>query len=503
MSGTKNLKWGIIFSYITMVVGIIVSLTYTPFLLRMLGQQQYGLYNMGQAAVSYLGLTEFGFGNAVVRYAAKYRAEGKEEKTAALYGMFMHIYNFLAAIIFVVGIIICIFSSRFYTVSSGAEGYRQLRIIILIMVVNLTFTFMTTTYSSIITAYERFTFSKITNLLYTVLKPLVMIPLLLWGYKAITLSGVTLVLTVGLNVANIYYVKKVLKVSIDMRFGKIDFGILKEIVNYSFFIFLGTIVAQLNEHADTVILGVISGEVAVATYSVGYQLSSYIQQIPGIVTSVFFPKVTMKITRGASLDEMSELMIKVGRIQYYIIFLLCSGFCLFGKEFIFLWAGDKYGAAYWIVLALILSAAIPNMQSMPVLIIQALNKHQFKAITYVLCAVINVILSIPTAIMFGPIGCAVCTGIATIVARGIIINWYYQKKICLNIKKFWQVILTLTFKFMPLIVVGIFIKEIITTTKSWFMLLLGIAVYTCIFAAYTVKVCMNSDEKRYLETFLK
>ena len=43
LNESKNLKLGVIFSYITMAASVIVSLTYTPFLLRMLGKQQYGL----------------------------------------------------------------------------------------------------------------------------------------------------------------------------------------------------------------------------------------------------------------------------------------------------------------------------------------------------------------------------------------------------------------------------------------------------------------------------
>ena len=77
MENKKNLQWGIILSYITMFAGIIVSITYTPFLLRSLGTQQYGLYNMGQAAVSYLGLTEFGFGNAVYKIFIKIQGRRK------------------------------------------------------------------------------------------------------------------------------------------------------------------------------------------------------------------------------------------------------------------------------------------------------------------------------------------------------------------------------------------------------------------------------------------
>lgn len=368
MENKKNLQWGIILSYITMFAGIIVSITYTPFLLRSLGTQQYGLYNMGQAAVSYLGLTEFGFGNAVIRYSSKYRAEGNEKKAESVYGLFLYIYSLLAIIIVIIGGVLCLFCDQFYTVSTGSEGYKQLRIIIIIMVVNLALTFTMTPYSSIITSYERFSFIKITNLIYTILKPVVMIPLLLWGYKAIALSIVTLVLQQFLNLANVIYVKKVLHININLKRKEMNFDILKEVLSYSFFVFLGSIVSQLNNNTDNVILGIISGEEAVAVYSVAYLLNTYIQQVPGTISSVFFPRVTSKIVKGESMQEMTNMLIKIGRIQCYFVMLLISGFILFGREFIALWAGKDYSIAYAIVLVLIIPAAIPNMQSIGVLI---------------------------------------------------------------------------------------------------------------------------------------
>lgn len=501
MSDNRNLKWGIIFSYITMVAGIVVSMTYTPFMLRSLGSQQFGLFNMGQAAVSYLGLAEFGFGNAVVRYASKYRAEGNESKTSSLYGMFMYLYYFLAVIVFIVGIVICIFSSSFYTVSTGEVGYTELRIIILIMVINLTFTFATTTYSSIITSYERFTFLKVTNLIYTLLKPAVMIPLLIWGYKAVAMSVVTLVLTIALNVANIIYVKKVLHINIDMKRKHMEFGILKEIIGYSFFIFLGSIVGQLNDNTDTIILGVISGEIAVSVYSIGYQLNTYVQQIPGIIASVFFPRVTERVTKGASKEYLTDLMIRVGRIQYYIAFLLCVGFTIFGCKFIFLWAGSEYSVSYLIVLVLILPAIIPNIQAIPVLIIQAMNKHQFKAILYVVCAVLNVAFSIPAGLLFGPFGCAACTGITTLLTKGIIINWYYSKKINLGIGAFWKNICLLTLRLMPVAIAGILIS-FIPLPVTWLWLIVKVILFTVVFCLYAFFVCMNKEEKALITGIL-
>lgn len=499
-TSNRNLKLGIIFSYITIIASIVVSLTYTPFLLRSLGTQQYGLYNMGQAAVSYLGLAEFGFGNAVVRYASKYRAEGNEEKKSSMYGIFLYLYSFLAIIIFVVGSIICIFSDRIFTVSTGVKGYTELRIIIAVMVLNLAMTFVNQPYSSIITSYERFTFIKVTNLLYTILKPVVMIPLLIWGYKAIALSLVTFFLQQILNFSNVYYVRKVLKVRINMNRKEMDFGIIKEIIGYSFFIFLGSIVSQLNDNADNVILGIISGEAAVAVYSIGRQLTSYIQQIPSVVSSVFFPRVTMKITNNSSMEEMTDLMIFVGRIQLYLVGLAASGFIIFGPEFIQLWAGDSYKSAYWIALALIIPGLIPNIQNIGVLVIQAMNKHQFRAILYVVCAVLNVLLSIPAGLKFGGVGCAFCTGVTTLITSGIIMNWYYYK-IGLNIRRFWKDIIVIMLKILPMIIIA-YILNNLYVSNTWGEIFIKIVIYTIIYGIM-ILMCMNKKEKNMLFNVVK
>ncbi len=494
MEGTKNLKWGVILSYITMFTSVVVSLLYTPFLLESLGSQQYGLYNMGQSAVSFLGLAEFGFGSAVVRYASKYRAEGNEDKTAGLYGMFLRLYGILALIILVGGLAICALSSSIFTVSTGARGYFELRVIILVMVLNLTLTFATQPYHAIVTSYEKYTFQKITNLIYLLLKPVVMIPLLLWGYKAIALSVVALVLQQILNIVNIVFVHKTLKVRISFKKKDMDFSIFKEIVGYSFFIFLGMLTAQFNDGVDNIILGAVIGEVAVAVYSVGYQLYSYVQQVPNAVASVFFPRITTQITQGATMEDMTNLSIRVGRIQFYLAFLICSGFALFGQDFILLWVGEEYALAYWIVLVLAIPIVIPTIQAIPVQVLQAINKHQFKAILYVVCAGLNVLLSIPAAIYFGPLGCAVCTGLTTLLTKGIIINWYYAKKIKLGIGRFWKNILLLLLRLSPLIIIGIAINVLIPYC-SWLWLILKIGLYTLVFGVYALLVCMNKEEK--------
>ena len=62
MSNTKQLKIGIVLSYLTLALSNIIALIYTPFMLRMLGQSEYGLYSLVASVVAYLTILDFGFG---------------------------------------------------------------------------------------------------------------------------------------------------------------------------------------------------------------------------------------------------------------------------------------------------------------------------------------------------------------------------------------------------------------------------------------------------------
>ena len=66
----NELKSGVILSYINLVIGTIIPFVYTPVMLRMLGQAEYGLFSLASSSVSYLSLLSFGFGSTIVRYAS-------------------------------------------------------------------------------------------------------------------------------------------------------------------------------------------------------------------------------------------------------------------------------------------------------------------------------------------------------------------------------------------------------------------------------------------------
>ena len=192
MTESKQRKLGAILSYVSIIASTLVQLIYTPFLISKLGQSEYGLYSLINSIIGYLTVLDLGFGNAIIVYTAKYRMQGKFLEEQKLHGMFKIIFSIIGCIAAGIGIILYFNVNTLFGNSMNALELSEARIMMLILAFNLFITFQFSIYSSIISAYEKFTFQKIMAIINTLLKPLLMIPLLLLGYKAIVM---TLVIT--------------------------------------------------------------------------------------------------------------------------------------------------------------------------------------------------------------------------------------------------------------------------------------------------------------------
>ena len=102
----NQLKAGAIMSYLLIGLGSLISIVYTPIMLRLLGQSEYGLYNLVSSVVSYLGLLSFGFGSAYIKYYSKYKANNEVENIAKLNGMFLTIFSVMGIVSVLSGIVL-------------------------------------------------------------------------------------------------------------------------------------------------------------------------------------------------------------------------------------------------------------------------------------------------------------------------------------------------------------------------------------------------------------
>ena len=499
MNESRQRKLGAILSYVSIIINSLIQLLYTPLLIRMLGQSEYGLYSLVSSIIGYLTVLDFGFGNAIVVYTAKYKAQGKIEEEKILHGMFKVIFIIIGAIAGILGLVLYFNINNIFGSTMTSIELEKMKVMMLILSFNLVLTFTFSIYNSIISAYEKFVFQKILALLNSILKPLLMIPLLFLGYKSITMCMVITLINIIVVISNCIYCKN--KLSISTKFLGFDRKIFKTIFVYSIWIFLGVIVDRVNWSVDNFVLGAVSGTLAVSVYSIAATLNNLFKNLSTAISGVFLPKMSKLVSNKVSMDKLTDEMIKVGRIQNYIIFLMCSGLILFGKEFIIIWAGKGFEASYYVALLLIVPVCVPLIQNIGLSVMQAMNRYKFKSLSTFVMAIFNVIISIFLAKKWGALGAALGTCISLIVCNIIIINIYYYKKIKLNIIKFWRNIFKQTIPFFIPIAIIILFKYFTNIHGLVGFLLYGV-VYSIMYCITAYLLSMNDYEKDLIYKFL-
>lgn len=492
----NQLKVGAFLNYVVILLNTLVGLLYTPYMLRIMGQSEYGLYSLVASVISYLTILDLGLGNAVVRYTAKYRAEGKQTEQYEMFGMFFILY-------IIIGVIALIADSALYFNVDAMFGdtmtaleLDKVRIMMLLLGFNLAFTFPMSIFGSIITAYERFVFPRIVNIIRITLNTVVMVCLLHMGYKAIAMVVVQTIFNVLTLILNYIYCKKQLKIK--MYFRKFKWDFLKEVAIYSFWIFLNVIMDRIYWSTGQFVLGATVGTAAVAVFAVAIQLQHLYMQFSTSISSVFLPKVTSMVTASNDNIAISDLFIRTGRIQYIIMVLILSGFIVFGHQFINLWAGPGYEEAYVICILFFVSLLIPLIQNLGVTILQARNQMKFRSLLYIVIAIVALAFQIILAKQYGGIGCAIAIAGALFLGQGLIMNIYYSKKQGIDITKFWREILKMSIFPFVMTLASIFAIRSYDI-NSWGELALAILIFCAIYIPLFWLFSMNEYERSLIK----
>lgn len=498
MKQEKNqLGIGIVLSYINMLVGNLIPLLYTPIMLKLLGQSEYGLYKLSSTVTSYLTLISLGIGSAVVRYLIDAKIHDGEEGERKVFGLFMIIFRVIAVITFIAGIWLTLNIQIWYGKSLDADQLFRMRILIFLMVCNTALNFSLSPYISIVSAHEKFIFLQIMNIISTCLGPILNLIMLFLGYASIGMAVASVVLSILINFSYLIYVRKCMYIK--PMYNNISFSLLKNILKFSFWIFIANVVSQLFNATDTAMIGAIPklATEGVAVYNIGATFNSIMFSLTTGISSVMAPKVNNMVLSGKSGKELTDLSIKVGRLQCYIMMLVITGFIVFGKPFIYYYAGRGYEESYWVAILMMVPNMIPLAQSICLSIVVAQNKHQFRSIVYLVIAIMNVIGTWFLMKVMGVIGAALMTGIALILGQGFAMNWFYKVKSGIEIERFW-IEVGKTY-IMPIIMCIVFV--IVSYYIDFYNLkafFCGIILYTCIYSGLLWGFVLNEYEKKLL-----
>ena len=432
---------GILLSYLNTAFNMCFNLLVVPMLISALSDAQYGIYKVKQCFAGPLMMLNLGMSTIVVRAISGYRElqteQAKLEKESTLFLASM-ISVVMAVVVFLLGMAMTGILPYFFAKTYNQEELDLAKKLLSIFTCTTALHILSDTFRGSALGNERFVFYYGTTTVQYVLRLIAIVALIQWtDLNAIMVAMVDLVLYAGIAIANICYSAFRLKERIHMHFFRRE-----ELVNIAMFsaaVLLQAIVTQVNNNVDNIILGaMIIDKKVITMYSSALSIFSIYNVLLSVFSNVYLPKAARLVTKGASVDELMDLVIHPGRIQAVIAVAIVCAFGLFGGNFIKIWIGEQHLAAWPVTLMLMIPVTIPLVQNMCVAILNAKLKQTFRSIVLFVMAIINVVLSVILVKYIGFWGAALGTAISILIGHVIAMNIYYHKVIGLRIFKMFR-----------------------------------------------------------------
>lgn len=493
-------KTGVILSYILIIVQAVVGLLYVPLLLKFLGENEYGLYQLMGSLIAYFSIMDFGLSASVVRFYSKYLALNDKKNMENVLGVSKRIYNVMTILMVIIAFVFFLNIANIFGDSLSVYEIGESKRIFVLLIINIGITLSTNIYTSVITAHERFVFLKLLSILQVVIQPILVVALITAQPYAFSVAFVQTAINLIAGVIKIIYAKKKLKMKI--KYHLYDKQLVNNLLRLSISVFVVSIVDQVFWKSNQFILGIISGTSAVALYSIAAQIYMNYMPISGTIQGIFLPHISKIVTLKRDDKELSHLFIKIGRIQFILLALVLGGFIVFGKEFISMWAGTRYVDAYYISLIILIPFTIDLIQNIGLAIMQAKDVYQDRAKIYFFVAMLNIVLAVVLGLKFGAIGCAIATGFSMFLGNGVIMNIYYAKKLDLDIKSFWINISSFMPTLFVLTIFG-FGMTYLLPIDGWLLFIGEIIVFCILYSLAIWKFNLNSYEKDLIVSVLK
>lgn len=488
---------GAVISYVSIFLNIAISFFYTPWMIRQIGVSDYGLYSLVISFISYF-IMDFGLSKAISRFISKYRAEGNEEGVANMIGITTRVYLLIDTIIFVVLFILFFFITNIFKGLTPQET-EKLKVLYCIAGSFSVLNFMFKPMDGAMMAFEYFVENKLLDMVQKVGTVLLICMALVFGVGVYALVLINGAVALIVSVSKFLVFKYKSKLIIHWRY--FDRKELKDIFSFSVWAFGRGMAQRLRFSLVPTVLGVFCNSTEISFFALGMTLEGMVYTIANAINGLFLPKVS-RLSHSNDRDAIMDLMIRVGRIELYIITLIYTGFIIFGQAFLQLWVGAEFSKVYYILIFLITANLVTLTEDIAENLVFVENQIRYTTSIILACSLAGLIGSCLCSSRFGAVGCAFCSG-AALCLDVLIVNVFYYKKMQLDIPRFFK---ECHLKILPVLVIlaGLaFVVKDYAQLNSWLKLVLNALLYCVVFVIVAYVAVFNKEEKQLVKSIIK
>jgi O-antigen/teichoic acid export membrane protein len=397
--------------YVLIVVNVIIGLVMLRYNVQHLGQDTYGLLMLATSVTAYFTVLDFGYGSAVVRYVAEFRARRDVKALNETLSTMAFVFLGVGALCYLLAIGIAVALPYLFNIEPAQVQSGRLVLLICALQVALYFPF--SVFGGVINGFERYYVNNVVGLVFNVLTAIVNVIVLAMGYGIVELVACSTFLRIAplwIYRWNAYRVFP----QLEIRRNHFRRERLRELSGFSIYVAVVDWSGRLTYTTDAFFLGVFMNTAAVAVYSVAQRISDTLLTLTHQIQTLLMPAVVHRAIDGETAGQRS-MLVRATRFQFAIAMCLCGAIGAAASTLIHAWLGPGWNTSATVTQILAAVVVIRAAIAMPITVLQGTGHHRFVAAASACGAVANLILSLIMVTVWGIIGVALATVLAAIL----------------------------------------------------------------------------------------
>ncbi len=402
------------------VFSVGIGFILAPYVVRHLGNIEYGVWSLVISLTGYLSLLDLGVRGAVTRYVARFHTKAEHQRSSQVASAAMAI--FCATAVIVVALSVLLATVPLARMKIPPPYLFAARVVLILTGVSTALSLINGVYGGILVALQRFDLTNGTEIASTGLRSLAIIVVLHHGLGLISLALLNLLFNVARLFVNLVLARK-LYPQVRIRAASVDRQNLRLIFSFSVFSFLLHVGLSLIYASDLVVIGVYLPVSAVAFYVIGANLVEYTRTLVGGISQTMTP-LASSIEAQQGTQGLQALVLKGSSWATMAVLPVAATFLIRGSSFIAMWMGAEFadlsGRVLKILAVTVLFSASASVGSSVML---GISRHKPLVAIHLAEGLCNLGLSIFLVKRIGIIGVAWGTLLPNLLTSVFFVPW--------------------------------------------------------------------------------
>ena len=458
---------------ILVIINVLVSLWYTPFLIRNLGSEMFGFIPLADSVTYFLGILTLSLNISLGRYLTIEMEKGETARANQIFNTTLFCTLLIISITVPIAIILVFFIPQIFNVPFGQE--RNVQLLFLGTIGAFFLTTVQLNFSTATFARNRFDLKNIISLTARVGQVITVLTLFTLKSPDVVSIGIGALIAATLSIIGDFFLWKRLlpELGLGRRFINKELipellktGIWMLIYQSGFIIFLSVDMLVANKVLSLSLAGM---------YGALLILPKNLRILANAVGGIWGPVTLSRFSKAdfTGMDSVVRFSIKtIGLICAIPIGLLAG----LSSPFLTLWLGESFNSMTWVLILMVLPLSV-NLITTPFYNIQlTMNRIKLPAIMGLVLGASYYFLAKRFALSFGPIGIATA-GAITLTLNNLLFSPIFTAVIMKL--KWWHYLvrlLLITIAPISIALTTYFVNKIFPARSLFDLLLMGLVI---------------------------